>query len=154
MVWYRADLIRYHVSWKTSSTDSLSLILKQIMHIVGAAAMAGSNITGEVYVWVVVFLLPVNSAINPLLYTVSSLQNTNCCKVGSDTFISWNSITIKPSLELFPNEFPFTFWAVWCIPFLSDFEQKKDRVVSEARSTMVTGTDFTGCKCPSLHLTN
>ena len=42
--------------------------------IVGVAAGAGAAIPGEVYAWVVVFLLPINSAINPLLYTISSIR--------------------------------------------------------------------------------
>ncbi len=41
---------------------------------VGVAAMSGVSISGEVYAWVVVFLLPINSAINPVLYTISSIQ--------------------------------------------------------------------------------
>ena len=41
------------------------------------AAMGGARIPGSVYAWVVVFLLPVNSAINPLLYTISSIRVRN-----------------------------------------------------------------------------
>ena len=40
----------------------------------GALALGGVRIPGEVYAWVVVFLLPVNSAINPLLYTISAIS--------------------------------------------------------------------------------
>ena len=50
----------------------------------GALALSGMRIPGEVYAWVVVFLLPVNSAINPLLYTISaiSLMKVRCsCKL-------------------------------------------------------------------------
>ncbi len=42
--------------------------------LTGVAALSGTSITGEVYTWVVVFLLPVNSAINPVLYTISTIK--------------------------------------------------------------------------------
>ena len=51
------------------------------MYETGVAALCGAEISSEVYAWVVVFVLPINSAINPLLYTVSSMQATVCCKV-------------------------------------------------------------------------
>lgn len=38
------------------------------------AAIGGATIPGAVYAWVVVFLLPLNSAINPLLYTISAIK--------------------------------------------------------------------------------
>ena len=42
--------------------------------VTGVAALAGTSITGEVYAWVVVFVLPINSAINPVLYTISVIK--------------------------------------------------------------------------------
>ena len=33
-----------------------------------------ATIPGDIYAWTVVFLLPVNSALNPILYTMSSLK--------------------------------------------------------------------------------
>ena len=50
-----------------------------VLHIVydyvsGVAALTGVTVPGEVYAWVVVFLLPVNSAINPILYTITSIR--------------------------------------------------------------------------------
>ena len=58
----------------------------------GMAAIRGSTITGEVFAWVVVFLLPLNSAINPILYTLSALKHkkkntdTNFDRVTSETY--------------------------------------------------------------------
>ena len=40
----------------------------------GILALSGVYIPAEVYVWTVVFVLPVNSALNPLLYTISYIQ--------------------------------------------------------------------------------
>ena len=34
--------------------------------------MQGATIPGSVYAWVIVFVLPVNSAINPIVYTFST----------------------------------------------------------------------------------
>ncbi|KAK7108449.1 hypothetical protein V1264_016187 [Littorina saxatilis] len=36
------------------------------------AALAGVEISGDLYAWLVVFILPVNSALNPLLYTLTT----------------------------------------------------------------------------------
>ncbi|XP_064619008.1 G-protein coupled receptor GRL101-like [Lineus longissimus] len=44
------------------------------INIMGFIALAGGNIPGEVYAWTVVLLLPINSAINPILYTISSMN--------------------------------------------------------------------------------
>ncbi len=38
----------------------------------GMAALRGATIAGEVYAWIIVFVLPVNSAINPILYTLAA----------------------------------------------------------------------------------
>nr|KAG5708956.1 hypothetical protein BaRGS_009365 [Batillaria attramentaria] len=37
-----------------------------------AAALAGVGISGNLYAWVVIFILPVNCALNPLLYTLTT----------------------------------------------------------------------------------
>ena len=37
-------------------------------------ALCGVTILGSVYVWAVVFALPVNSALNPLLYSYSRIR--------------------------------------------------------------------------------
>jgi hypothetical protein len=36
-------------------------------------ALSGHVISGEVYAWAAVFILPVNSALNPILYTLSAI---------------------------------------------------------------------------------
>ena len=36
-------------------------------------ALQGYSISGDVYAWSAVFLLPVNSALNPILYTVTAI---------------------------------------------------------------------------------
>ncbi|GIY23049.1 g-protein coupled receptor GRL101 [Caerostris extrusa] len=42
--------------------------------VMGLLAMSGVNITGEAYSWTAIFVLPLNSATNPLIYTISSLH--------------------------------------------------------------------------------
>ncbi|KFM82218.1 G-protein coupled receptor GRL101, partial [Stegodyphus mimosarum] len=42
--------------------------------VMGMLAMSGINITGEAYSWTAIFVLPLNSATNPLIYTISSLH--------------------------------------------------------------------------------
>ncbi|XP_048258457.1 uncharacterized protein LOC124137409 [Haliotis rufescens] len=41
--------------------------------VMGLVAMSGHVIGGEVYAWVAVFVLPINSALNPVIYTLSSI---------------------------------------------------------------------------------
>ncbi|XP_046543060.1 G-protein coupled receptor GRL101-like [Haliotis rubra] len=51
--------------------------------MMGLMALNGTSISGEVYAWTAVFVLPVNSAINPILYTlpyIRHLDTTNCCR--------------------------------------------------------------------------
>ncbi|XP_022091156.1 G-protein coupled receptor GRL101-like [Acanthaster planci] len=38
--------------------------------LLGVASLGGANIPNEVYAWIAVFVLPVNSAVNPMLYTL------------------------------------------------------------------------------------
>jgi hypothetical protein len=38
-------------------------------------AISGYDIPGEVYSWVIVFILPINSAVNPILYTLSVIRS-------------------------------------------------------------------------------
>ncbi|ESO84263.1 hypothetical protein LOTGIDRAFT_108234, partial [Lottia gigantea] len=40
--------------------------------IIKVVALSGVKISGDLYAWVVVFILPVNSALNPLLYTLTT----------------------------------------------------------------------------------
>jgi hypothetical protein len=40
----------------------------------GMLALTGTYISGEVYAWIAVFVLPINSALNPFLYTFSSIR--------------------------------------------------------------------------------
>ncbi|XP_077977785.1 uncharacterized protein LOC144433353 [Glandiceps talaboti] len=40
--------------------------------IVKFAAFAGAKISGDVYAWIAIFILPVNSALNPILYTLTT----------------------------------------------------------------------------------
>jgi hypothetical protein len=41
--------------------------------ITAIMALSGYVISGEVYAWAAVFILPVNSALNPILYTLSAV---------------------------------------------------------------------------------
>ncbi|XP_050412354.1 G-protein coupled receptor GRL101 [Patella vulgata] len=42
--------------------------------VLGLMALRGYVIPGEVYAWTAVFILPINSALNPIIYTASSIQ--------------------------------------------------------------------------------
>ncbi len=49
------------------------------LYISGMAALRGTTIPGEVYAWIIVFVLPVNSAINPILYTFAAHNPLKVC---------------------------------------------------------------------------
>ncbi|XP_023216775.1 uncharacterized protein LOC111619306 isoform X2 [Centruroides sculpturatus] len=42
--------------------------------LIGLMAMAGVKVSGEAYSWIAVFILPLNSATNPIIYTISSMK--------------------------------------------------------------------------------
>ena len=48
----------------------------------GISAFGGTTISGDVYAWVSVFVLPVNSALNPFLYTLSAFLKKGVCLVA------------------------------------------------------------------------
>ncbi|XP_067674003.1 G-protein coupled receptor GRL101-like [Haliotis asinina] len=58
--------------------------------VMGLVAMSGHVIGGEVYAWVAVFVLPINSALNPVVYTLSSIGWTTVRTqvLGMDTSFS------------------------------------------------------------------
>ena len=51
-----------------------------LVNFEGFAALNGTVISGDVYAWVIVFVLPVNSALNPILFTISSLDIVKVCE--------------------------------------------------------------------------
>ena len=82
----------------TPTVKSMLLLVQHIecMCFAGVAAMAGARIPGEVYAWVVVFLLPVNSAINPVLYTISSIRLMKVNNIWEAMPVSWTFCNTKP----------------------------------------------------------
>ncbi|XP_033639058.1 G-protein coupled receptor GRL101-like, partial [Asterias rubens] len=66
--------------------------------IMGILSQSGAvDIPDETYAWVVVFVIPINSAINPYLYTVSNANavSLNCCNVRSPGGLV-DSVRMKP----------------------------------------------------------
>ena len=74
-----------------SEKNKCIVILYSVIVLIGVLAMSGTAIPGDIYAWTVVFLLPVNSALNPILYTISSLKfkvrHENCNQIGKCTFL-------------------------------------------------------------------
>ena len=54
--------------------DFLHLVHLFTYFFVGLLAISGQVISGEVYAWVAVFILPINSALNPFLYSFANLR--------------------------------------------------------------------------------
>lgn len=52
----------------------------RVVSFLGTMTLAGQDISGDVYAWVIVFVLPVNSALNPFLYTFSGICKKNKVK--------------------------------------------------------------------------
>jgi hypothetical protein len=46
----------------------------------GLMALTGYTIPGEVYAWTAVLILPINSALNPFMYTLSAIYGKKVCK--------------------------------------------------------------------------
>ena len=45
-----------------------------LLFVIGMMALSGTSIPATMYAVAVVFILPVNSALNPILYTISSIN--------------------------------------------------------------------------------
>ena len=63
--------------------------------LLGIAALAGARIPPQVYAWVAVFILPLNSALNPLLYTVSTRAFVAHAQKGVRRFRSFRSSQLR-----------------------------------------------------------
>ncbi|XP_071795611.1 uncharacterized protein [Asterias amurensis] len=69
--------------------------------IMGILSQSGAvDIPDETYAWVVVFVIPINSAINPYLYTVSNANSVTlkCCKCRKPGLI--DAVRLKPMNSL------------------------------------------------------
>ena len=54
---------------------SLYVLFSQVPIVfISFAALGGASIHPQVSAWVAVFVLPVNSAVNPVLYTLSAME--------------------------------------------------------------------------------
>ncbi|XP_050394021.2 relaxin receptor 2 isoform X2 [Patella vulgata] len=62
--------------------------------IIKVVALSGVNISGDLYAWVVVFILPVNSALNPLLYTLTTKLFKQKL-ISKFTTVVWRPATIR-----------------------------------------------------------
>lgn len=45
----------------------------------------GIDVNDDVYAWIIVIVLPVNSALNPILYTLSALVNIGVSTLSTST---------------------------------------------------------------------
>ena len=59
---------RAHTSYKLGFNVILLFAL-----ILGLSALNGHVVSGDVYAWAAVLILPINSALNPFLYTFSAI---------------------------------------------------------------------------------
>ena len=44
-----------------------------VASLIGMLALSGVTISSDVYSWITVFVLPINSALNPFLYTLLAI---------------------------------------------------------------------------------
>lgn len=86
--------------------------------IIGIASLSGMEAPPAVYAWVAVFVLPLNSALNPILYTISTTNfrrninktvRKNTRKLGA-SFLTENQtiITSQPRKSLFERNNDFS----------------------------------------------
>lgn len=62
--------------------------------VMGLMAMSGVRVPGHAYAWTAVFVLPLNSATNPLVYTISTLHCRTVLarfRLSGSTWKSWQS---------------------------------------------------------------
>ena len=56
----------------TNIADAQLLSLWFLLSL-GMLALSGTEISGDIYAWMAVLVLPINSALNPFLYTLSAI---------------------------------------------------------------------------------
>ncbi|XP_078341994.1 uncharacterized protein LOC111105682 isoform X2 [Crassostrea virginica] len=72
--------------------------------IMGLLAISGQVISGEVYAWVAVFILPINSALNPFLYSFANLRKKVETRLSSSKQSQLSRTTTETFAELCDNE--------------------------------------------------
>ena len=72
-------------------------VIKVPIILIGFAALGGATIPPVMSAWIAVFILPLNSAINPVIYTMSAIQCGKYEKIEhvSDLFDSMSIICRK-----------------------------------------------------------
>ncbi len=77
----------------TCPIDYLALYLPQLpIILLGFAGLGGASIDPQVSAWIAVFVLPLNSAVNPVLYTVSAVSWTQVCRYGHQGSVPGGSV--------------------------------------------------------------
>ena len=64
---FRTKSLKY-----TKIADAQFLSLWFLLSL-GMMALSGTEISGDIYAWMAVLVLPINSALNPFLYTLSAI---------------------------------------------------------------------------------
>lgn len=81
--------------------------------------MIGNSISGDVYAWTAVLILPINSALNPFLYTLSAVLSSKVKPIkntGENSLISRvRNISKKANINL------TLYAASLCIRTFADF---------------------------------
>ncbi|CAD5123495.1 DgyrCDS11838 [Dimorphilus gyrociliatus] len=101
--------------------------------IIGFVAVTGTEISGDVYAFVIVFVLPINSALNPLLYTISSIRAPKKKMRKTKNSTGPNSVT---RITTYDNEKHKTSMIVF---YGGDGKQLTLKQVASLRQTKVAG---------------
>ena len=64
----------------TNIADTQLLSLWFLLSL-GMMALSGTEISGDIYAWMAVLVLPINSALNPFLYTLSAILGKKVNKI-------------------------------------------------------------------------
>lgn len=59
-------------------TNFENMVTHFLLSIIGFLALGGVDISSDVYAWVIVLVLPINSALNPFIYTFSMMYRQVC----------------------------------------------------------------------------
>ncbi|XP_053383954.1 G-protein coupled receptor GRL101-like [Mercenaria mercenaria] len=68
--------IEFQVSRKLSAIVIIDFLAWFPVCVFGANALYGGTVSGDVYTWVAVFVMPLKSALNPILYSYSTFSNS------------------------------------------------------------------------------
>ncbi|GFR77904.1 relaxin receptor-like protein [Elysia marginata] len=64
-----------NLTWRLAAVAFTDLVTRMTINVQSLMALSGQGPSGEEYAWMTLFIMPVNSALNPILYSLPVIRN-------------------------------------------------------------------------------